>query len=181
MMVVSRLVSLNYILIASCACLFFLCSSFYPQPDQATQDQADQQALGRFFGIPSDLELVSYDGYPPQVGFGQREGLDISAVYRFDDAQEEEFIQQATSAGWQPLPVPEDVRLRIEAFEAGGIKVKVPWRAQTGIFSCKTAGNNVMYAEETIPCSAVDNLGDIVIGVLDTDSNRLFVAVRAAY
>lgn len=181
MMLVPRLVSLSYILIASCACLFFLCSPFYPQPDQAAQDQMDQQALVRIFDIPSDLELVSYDGYPPQVGFGQREGLDISAVYQLDDVQEEEFIRQATAAGWQTLPVPKDVRSRIEMFEAGEIEVKVPWQVQAGLFSCRTAGNNVMYAEETSPCSAVDELDDIVIGVLDTDSNRLFVAVRAAY
>lgn len=44
-------------------------------------------------------------------------------------------IKQAIAAGWQSVPIPEDVRSRIEVFEAGGIEVKVPWQVQTGIFN----------------------------------------------
>jgi hypothetical protein len=179
------MMSVIRIVLFGCALSVFVCVSlcglFYRQPDQAVQDQADQRMLEQIFDIPTGLALVSYDGYPPQVGFGQREGLDISAVYKLDDVQEAEFVQRATAAGWQPLPVPGETRLCIEAFQSSGVEVKVPWESQTGVFVCKTAGNNVLYAENTRPCSKAGQLDDIIIGVLSTDSNRLFVAIRATY
>jgi hypothetical protein len=135
----------------------------------------DERALRRRFGVPSSFERIVYRGYPSMVGFGQREGLDISAAYRLTDRQESTFLA-ATSDGWAALPIPDDVRSRI-LFRG----LPVPLEAQNGLFLCRTAGDDVLHANHTQPCGQVRDLHDVILGVLDTDRHELHVVIRAGY
>ena len=78
-----------------------------------TIDERDQRALRNHFSIPPSFNLVRYDGYPEMVGFGQREGLDISAVYELTDEQLAEFVNSISSRGWQKLPIPDQLKDKI--------------------------------------------------------------------
>lgn len=145
-------------------------------PSQPAQDSGDQAQLRRIFGIPEGCELVSYDGYPSTVGFGQREGLALSAVYRLDGSQAREFVDSSLSEGWRELPIPESVRIRIP-FQG----LTVPLGAMHGIYTCRTAGDNVLYAASTHPVEEAGSVQDILIGVFDSETSLLSVEVRSAY
>jgi hypothetical protein len=121
-------------------------------------------------------ELISYTGYPARAGFGQREGLEISAVYKLTDHQTTKFVSDSKSDGWQSLPIPWEVRSKIFFRE-----MAVPLEAQTGIYVCRTAGNEVLRSRDTKPCSCVNRLNDVIIGVLDTTSNTLYLTIRSGY
>lgn len=143
---------------------------------QEFQDQIDQRALSDLFDLPGGLTLVAYDGYPAMVGFGQREGLSLNAAYVLTDQQETEFIRRAIARGWEPLPMPESLRVHIPIQG-----LKVPLEVQSGLFYCRTAGDNVLHAAKTSPCAEAGSMNDIIIGVLDSSQNRLMVEVRSGY
>ena len=145
-------------------------------PPTGLQDWMDERALRRHFRIPSGFERLYYDGYPSMVGFGQREGLEISAGYRLTEAEQEAFLRDGSARGWQPLPIPEGVRSKIP-FEG----LRMPMEAKAGVFLCQTAGNEVLHATVTQSCASVSNLPDLILGVLDTDRHELHVVVRAGY
>lgn len=142
----------------------------------AIQAWLDQRALRRHFAIPTGFDLASYDGYPAMVGLGQRESLELSAHYRLDGEQAAAYLEKALATDWQPLPMPDSIRSKI-LFQG----MKIPLDAQEGIYFCHTAGDDVLHARETRPCAEVDYLHDIIIGVLDTSTNDLYVVIRSGY
>ncbi|MDH4198564.1 MAG: hypothetical protein OEW05_14210 [Candidatus Aminicenantes bacterium] len=143
---------------------------------QQLQDVRDKQALRRLFRIPRGVEIVAYSGFPWLNGFGQREGLSISATYQLTPRQLERFLRTQIPEGWEPLPVAEAVRAN-PLYR----NLNIPLEARTGFYLCRTAGDNVLYAKRTRPCACVERLNDIILGVLDTDARRLFVVVRSRY
>jgi hypothetical protein len=145
-------------------------------PPQPIQDQLDQQALRRQFNLPAGYDPVSYDGYPSMVGFGQREGLEISIVYRLDEKQLEDFLLDAPIEGWKPLPIPQAVRRKI-LYQG----MNVPLDLQSGLYVCRTAGDNVLHARQTRSCSDVDTLHDIILGVFDPAEDKLYLVIRSGY
>lgn len=145
-------------------------------PPQAIQDQLDRRALREQFNVPAGYALVSYDGFPSMVGFGQREGLEISAVYQLDREQLEDFLQDAPIAGWEPLPIPRDIRAKI-LYQG----VNVPLDLQNGLFICRTAGDNVLHAKVTRHCSEVDYLPDVILGIFDPAQDKLYLVIRSGY
>ncbi|NLP05326.1 hypothetical protein GX411_05195 [Candidatus Fermentibacteria bacterium] len=153
-----------------------ICSPQSCGPDQPAQDAGDQERLRQIFAIPGDAELASYSGFPPTMGFGQREGLSISACYLLTDEQEESFLENAPAMGWKPLPIPAEVRQAIP-FEG----LEVPLDLREGLYTCRTSGDNVLWASETRPVEDAEAVLDILLGVLDTAGNRLHVQVRAGY
>ncbi|MGE5856840.1 MAG: hypothetical protein ACM34C_09795 [Syntrophaceae bacterium] len=78
-----------------------------------SQDEMDREQLRRHFGIPSGVQMIEYHGYPARVGFGQREGLQVSAKYRFTEGELAGWLPEAQANGWQPLPIPAEIRQRI--------------------------------------------------------------------
>jgi len=143
---------------------------------QAAQDSSDQAALRRLFGLPRGAELLSYDGYPSQVGFGQREGLSLSAEYRLADDDMGKFLRSAVEAGWQPLPMPVGLS---ELIPFHGLSV--PWDAADGLYRCQTAGDDVLHARRTTSCLETTAFHDVILGVFDAASQRVWVTVRSAY
>ncbi len=143
---------------------------------QPLQDVRDKRALRRLFGIPSGVKLVAYDGYPWMVGFGQREALSVRAAYELTPRELDRFLKTEVPKRWEPLPVPEAVRAKIPFRDLDG-----PLDTRTGFYLCRTAGDNVLYAKKTRPCACVEQLNDIILGVLDTNARRLSVVVHSAY
>lgn len=143
---------------------------------QASQDRLDQAALRRLFVLPRGAAVVEFDGYPSRVGFGQREGLSLSAAYRLDAGQAQAFLESAEGSGWEPLPIAAGLLDRIP-FQ----QLEVPKNLTDGFYLCRTAGDNVLYAEETRSCAETLDFHDLILGVYDRRAQQVWVTVRSAY
>ena len=143
---------------------------------QVIIDESDKAALKRHFEIPDDAEIIVYDGFPPTVGFGQREGLTISVKYLMSDEDMKEWIKNMLAKGLKKLPVETECKNKL------WFKNKlVPLQTKTGYYYCRTAGNDVLNATETKSCDEVDNLNDIIFAILDTEKKELSVIVTSGY
>jgi hypothetical protein len=178
-LILRRECSMNrrFLTIVACIATAVLCAS---RPScggpQEVRDSADLERIREIFGIPEDFELVSYDGYPSSVGFGQREGLELSAVFQLTGGQAHGFVADRLASGWSELPMPEGV---VASIPFRGLPVPVD--ALQGVYICLTAGDDVLYARETRPVAEGDRINDLILGVLDTTEDRLYVMVRSAY
>jgi hypothetical protein len=159
--------TLRRAMILAAAFVFLACQS---------QDDMDKAQLLRHFDIPPGTQIIEYHGYPDRVGFGQREGLQVSATYRFTESELAAWLPQARSNGWQPLPIPPEIRQKIPY---KGLKVDID--AAQGLYLCRTAGDNVLHAKKTRSCAEVQRMNDIIIGTLDPVSRQLRVTVRSSY
>jgi len=59
----------------------------------------NQRDLQRHFGLSPETPLLESDGYPAAVGFGQREGLQIEAVYQLSPPQVAAIVKRLGCAG----------------------------------------------------------------------------------
>lgn len=141
-----------------------------------SQDDMDKAQLRRHFGIPPGAEILEYHGYPARVGFGQREGLQVSATWRLTETELAAWLPRAGADGWQPLPIPAAIRQKVPY---KGLKVDLD--AAEGLYLCRTAGDNVLHATKTRPCSEAQRMNDIIIGILDPGTRRISATVRSSY
>jgi hypothetical protein len=146
---------------------------YYPQP---IRGGLDRRLLRRHFDLPSGLRLVAYDGYPPMVGFGQREGLNIRAVYRVPERKAEVFKRRLNGDGWLPLPMPAELQDKIRPYVTDDTLALA-----SGLYLCRTAGNDVLHARETHPCTEVARLSDVIFGAFDSDAHLLYLQVGSGY
>jgi hypothetical protein len=153
---------------------FFVVSIFGYPP--LIQDRLDHRAIQRHFDLPRGFDLITYNGYPPVVGFGQREGLQISAVYQFSETQAVNFTRQAPASGWESLPIPPHTYTKTQH-----LREVVPLQTHTGIYICKTAGHDVLHTTSTQLCDSVDYLSDIILGIFDSHTNRLYLVISSGY
>lgn len=160
-------------LIAAACCSLSLALSGCAQP---LQDMIDRAALRALFGLPAGAELVEYQGFPSMVGFGQREGLRLRAVYDLSQAEAAAFLKQARDGGWQPLPIRAGLLRHIPFRE-----LPVPLDRTQGLFLCRTAGDQVLHPDSTADCLAVRRLNDLIFGVYDSMQRRVWINVQAAY
>ena len=158
----------SYLLSILLAALFTSC--------QWVTDQSDKSALEDHFEIPDNAEMIAYDGYPTMVGFGQREALSISAKYKLNDADMNNWIEKVQSKGLKPLPVEPDCKNKLWFNDK-----LVTKDLETGYYFCRTAGNDVLNAETTKPCDDVENLNDIIFAILDTETKELSVIITSGY
>lgn len=143
---------------------------------QWVTDKSDKAALEKHFEIPDDAEIIAYDGFPTMVGFGQREGLTISAKYLFDDEDMNIWIEKMRTKGLTKLPIPIECKSKL------WFKDKlVPLDTESGYYLCRTAGNDVLKAESTKLCDEVENLNDIIFAILDTEKKELSVIIISGY
>jgi hypothetical protein len=145
-------------------------------PSQPQQDSRDQERLEEMFGIPEGSALVSYQGFPAMSGFGQREGLSLAAAYRLQEGEVADFVERSLSEGWRELPMPDSI-LACIPFQG----LAAPLDATSGIYTCRTAGDNVLHADSTIPVEEADRVNDLILGVFDTEENLVHVVVRSGY
>ena len=139
-------------------------------------DESDKSALKRHFEIPEDAEMIAYDGSPPMSGFGQREGLTISAKYSLNVEDMNRWIKKMRGKGLKKLPIEPECRRKL------WFKDKlIPLETQTGYYYCRTAGDDVLNATETKPCNEVDYLKDIIFALLNTEKNELSVIIKSGY
>ena len=134
-----------------------------------SQDARDQRAVRRLCALPPDATVVSWSGYPAEVGFGQREGLSIEAEF----AMPGRFALAA--AGYRQPPWPAAREAAERSFRLGGMIDGA--RA----IRCETAGNDVLNATATVACDTVPRPLDLVLCVVDAKSGHVRAAVRAAY
>ena len=72
-------------------------------------------------------------------------------------------------------PIPESQQL-LESW-----KERLPLDVASGLWSCRTAGDNIMYAKK-VPCSSkAGDLNDFMLAVLDIDTRTLKVHVHTSY
>jgi hypothetical protein len=139
-------------------------------------DESDKASLKRHFEIPDDAEMIAYDGFPPMSGFGQREGLTISAKYLLSDEDMNVWIKNMRPKGLRKLPIETECRNKLWFNNK-----LVPLETKTGYYYCRTAGNDVLNATETKPCDEVDYLNDIIFAILDIEKKELSVIVTSGY
>lgn len=150
--------------------ILFVCSC------QVITDETDKAALKKHFEIPDDAEMIAYEGYPETVGFGQREGLSISAKYKLNEVDMKEWIKNLQHKGLKKLPIEPECRSKLWFNNK-----MIPLNTQTGYYFCRTAGDDVLNATETKPCDAIDYLKDIIFAILDTEKKELSVIVKSGY
>ncbi len=146
--------------------VFFLLL-FVTNSCQVITDETDKAALKKHFEIPDDAELISYDGFPPTAGFGQREGLSISAKYLLSEEDMNKWIKLMQTKGLKKLPIESECKSKL------WFKDKlIPIETKTGYYYCRTAGNDVLNATETKSCDEFENLNDIIFAILDYRKER---------
>ncbi|HVG38565.1 MAG TPA: hypothetical protein VM870_04720 [Pyrinomonadaceae bacterium] len=141
-----------------------------------SQEASDQAQLRRHFAIPADARVVEYKGFPETSGFGQREGLHLSARYHLTPGQMSAWAASARAKGWESLPPPPEVAQRMAFF--GGEKLI---GVRDGLYLCRTAGDDVLHAILTKPCAAVEKPNDILMGAADTGTGEIMVTVSSSY
>lgn len=139
-------------------------------------DRSDKAALEKHFEIPEDAEMIAYDGFPTMVGFGQREGLNISAKYMLSDKDMNEWINNMNSKDLKNLPIPPECRDKLWFDDK-----LVLLDTKTGYYFCRTAGNDVLNADSTKSCDEVEHLNDIIFAILDTEKKELSVIICSGY
>ena len=154
----------------------FLLLLFVTNSCQWLTDSSDKSALEEHFEIPDDAEMIAYDGFPTMVGFGQREGLNISAKYLLSDEDMNEWIKIMQTKGLKKLPIESECKGKLWFQDK-----LIPLETKTGHYYCRTAGNDVLNATETKLCDEVDNLNDIIFAILDTEKKELSVIITSGY
>lgn len=117
---------------------------------QLISDLSDRTALRRQARIPPEAEILRFDGFPWSNGFGQREGLVVRGTYRIPDGKRTAFEASLRSGDWAPLPIDPAVRKRLVGWERTMAERELP---RKGYYRCHTAGNNVLHAPSTRPCT----------------------------
>lgn len=171
------------------------------QLSQSSTDRKDQAALVKQCQIPEYAVLEQYHGFPASNGFGQREGLRLSAKFRIPAEQSAAFEREASeeASEWAPLPIPSEILQRIP-FKLSIVNLTT----KKGFYRCRTAGDNVLYARETstcatprqyvkdqsepprwrlkeVPLSSVESYSDLIISVYDKDSKSISAAIVSGY
>ena len=155
--------------------VFFLLL-FITNSCQVITDNSDKAALNERFEIPDDAEMIAYDRFSTMVGFGQREGLTISAKYLLSDEDMNEWINNMRTKGLKKLPLESECKSKLW-FKDKLIRIET----ETGYYYCRTAGNDVLNATETKPCDEVENLNDIIFAILDIGKKELSVIISSGY
>jgi hypothetical protein len=162
-------------------------------------DRSDQMALRTQARIPPFAELVSFEGHPFTVG--PREGLSLSATFAIPGGRVQAFeaAMGATGSQWQPLPIPPGVKERI-SFRFAGLNMD----AARGFFRCRTAGDNVLYEQDTssclnpkawvmvrkdpprwerkeVPLSSIEVYSDIILSVYNFESKTISTGIASGY
>ncbi|MEN9800417.1 MAG: hypothetical protein RL653_4114 [Pseudomonadota bacterium] len=132
-----------------------------------SQDASDQRAVRRLCGLPSEAEVVTWNGYPGRVGFGQREGLSVAGTFKMPAGW------SAEASGYRAAPWPA-AREAAEHFQLGS--------AVDGAraLRCETAGNDVLRARTTRPCEGGARTNDLILCTVD-GSGQVRAVVRSAY
>ena len=85
----------------------FLLASLAACFDFSSARQRDERTLREQLHIPQQVELALMASYPPPGSWFGREGLFISAVFKFTPQQFESYVSSLNDSSlWQPVPFP---------------------------------------------------------------------------
>ena len=152
---------------------------------QWLQDQADQRALRQQAQIPRQARTVVFEGFPWRNGFGQREGLLLYGRYWLPQLDRHGWERAVVAKHWRPLPLAAADRLAL-----GGLERSIPARLPLrGFYRCHTAGDDVLHAARTRPCSqqtrppgaAIERLNDVIFSTYEPATGQLSAVVASLY
>jgi hypothetical protein len=168
---------------------------------QSIADRSDQKALRKQCQIPTFAGLERFNGFPYINGFGQREGLQISAKFIIPKDKSVNFEKslQREDSQWRPLPIPADI-LAKNRFKLSDVNLN----ASKGYFRCRTAGDNALHEKETSSCfnpkvwrmvkkdpprweykeaplESIDLFSDVIISVYEPASRTITAGVASGY
>lgn len=120
-------------------------------------------------------------------GFGQREGLHLSARYKLEESDRADFIKNSKDEGWESLPISAEIREKIPPG-----KSRLNLDLDSGLFRCHYAGDNALYAEETQPCyftlsgefwggSTKRRLNDMILSIYDQKTGEISAEIFSFY
>jgi len=137
---------------------------------------SDEEVLRRTFAIPQAAKLLSLEATPKRADRPGREGLRIDAVFGFGPDELAAYrVRLEKDPSWRPLPPVEEVLRRLPA------SGPLPLDAKSGVWTCRTAGNDLMHARKSDCMNRPGNLADFMLAVLDADRRVLRVRVKTTY
>lgn len=173
-----------------------------------TASNSDESILRAEFNVPKEATVVSYKAHPDQNAW-VREGLDIEIIFQLSGQDYEAYVADAERDGlWQPLPIPEEFLMRMGAIESRLEAYKsrtqlsqskaprkiltgtqllnefvalLPETPKAGLFQCRSAGDNIMYAPKTIHTRLDRDLNDFMLAMLDHERERIVIRVNTSY
>jgi hypothetical protein len=163
--------------------LFFLfltgCSS--TPASQEAQARLNLKQIRHIFSIPSQIQMQSFEVYPPNANTRQDKELTLIATFHFSEGQFKKYLQtDEFPQQWQPLPVPRDNLVKIRSIDKYS-KVKIPNKVLNGAYFCETAGGEVLDSPLGMPCSQVPRLLDVRFAYIDYDQRMLVAWVISSY
>lgn len=141
---------------------------------QAAVNDWDASRIRVEFDVPPEAEIVYWDAKPESSSMlSPRESLDVEVIFQFDVTAFEKYVLSARRAeNWRTLPIPDD------CFPPHSPRYKLTVSPVTGLFQCRTAGDNIMRATKTIRGELDEPVNDFMLGILDFDQRQLIVKVR---
>ncbi|MFC1760579.1 hypothetical protein ACFL6U_00685 [Planctomycetota bacterium] len=162
------------------------------------QTKSDEEVLRKEFSIPESAELLMLKAFPEleQSDHFGREGLKIDAVFKFTSEGFQTYRSQAEKGGtWQQLPVPKDFLMKMGRIKFVSKQRKeyteeqiyehfltqLPLDVKSGLYQCRSAGDNIMHNRKKIHTSLDHELNDFMFAILDFDKQSLKIKVRTCY
>lgn len=142
----------------------------------ACERPTDEEVLRRTFAVPRVARLVSIETRPKMAGTFGREGLAIDAVFSFGPDELSAYrVRLEKDPTWRPLPPPGEILGRLPA------GMLLPLEAASGVWACRTAGDDLMHARKSDCLARTGALNDAMFALLDFDRRTLRVTVKTAY
>lgn len=139
--------------------------------------RSDVSILRDEFNVPKDARVLYYNAMP-HTGLipWPREALDIELIFQFESQDFDEYFRVAKEAGnWQQLPIPDGF------FPERSLNFDQTISPTTGLFQCRTAGDDIMHTTKTIRTDLGNSINDLMLGILDSKQQQLIVKVRTGY
>ena len=171
----SALKNLNFMLKSFLICSL-ITSLLIFMPDCSSQSTIDKRMLRKQCHIPEYATQIYFKGYPDDLGFGQREGIEMEGRFQLSKSDVEKFEIEALRDNWQKSPVPDTIIWRINQVDAT-IKLKI----NNGLYRCYTAGNNVEYAQNTIPIEQVKTPNDLIVSIYNRENGQIYALIKSSY
>jgi hypothetical protein len=142
----------------------------------SSQTNTDKSMLRKQCHIPEYANLVYFKSYPDELGFGQREGIEIEGRYKLLESDVEKFEIEAYKDNWQKFPIPDYIIKRINQVDST-LNLKI----NNGLYRCYTAGNNVEYAQNTTPLEQVKAPNDLIISIYNREYGQILALIKSKY
>ena len=120
--------------------------------------------------------LVSIEARPKGADTPGHDGFTLDAVFAFGlDELAAYRVRLENDPTWRPLPPPAALLARLPR------GAHPPFDAASGVWACRTAGDDLMRARKSDCAERTGALNDVMVAVLDPATRTLRVHVRTEY